>query len=47
MVDDGTVTDRLTDLVWLRNRQMETETANVTELRPRLRHLKSTASTIQ
>jgi hypothetical protein len=32
------------DLVWLRNRQLETESANVTELRPRLRQLKSTAA---
>ncbi len=32
------------DLVWLRNRQLETESANVTELRPRLRQLKSSAS---
>lgn len=32
------------DLVWLRNRQLETETANVTELRPRLRQLKSGAT---
>jgi FlaA1/EpsC-like NDP-sugar epimerase len=32
------------DLVWLRNRQIETESANVMELRPRLRQLKGTAA---
>jgi FlaA1/EpsC-like NDP-sugar epimerase len=32
------------DLVWLRNRQLETESPNVMDLRPRLRQLKSTAA---